>query len=148
MAAPDRRARHRRARHHGALETRQAFVVERLERHPAAQLARSHATPPIGLPLAIQPAKMGSAAAALYGIARLQALTLGKTDDALRSIDAYVRRFPRGAEIEDALWLRLRIECRTQTSEPCRVAAHSYLRAAPSGSAKAELATRVTRRAP
>ena len=88
------------------------------------------------------------AAAALYGIARLQALTLGKTDDALRSIDAYVRRFPRGAEIEDALWLRLRIECRTQTSEPCRVAAHSYLRAAPSGSAKAELATRVTRRAP
>ncbi len=89
-----------------------------------------------------------AAAAALYGMARLQALSLGKTDDALRSIDAYVRRFPRGAEIEDALWLRLRIECRTQTSEACRVAAHSYLRAAPSGSAKAELATRVTRRGP
>ena len=50
-------------------------------------------------------------------------------------------------EQRDALWLRVRIECRTQTSEACRVAAHSYLRAAPSGSAKAELATRVTRQA-
>lgn len=121
-----------------------------IRRQPvAAGIALGSATPAAALAMLRQrvTAHGEEAAAALYGMARLQALTLGKTDDALRSIDAYVRRFPRGAEIEDALWLRVRIECRTQTSEACRVAAHSYLRAAPSGSAKAELATRVTRQA-
>lgn len=85
------------------------------------------------------------ASAALYAIARVQALTLGKDAEALRSLDAYARRFPRGAEIADALWLRVRLECRRLTSEACRVAAYSYLRAAPSGTPKAELATRATK---
>ena len=85
------------------------------------------------------------ASAALYGIARIQAIVLGKDAEALRSIDAYARRFPRGKEIADALWLRVRVECRRLSSETCRVAAHSFLRAAPSGTAKAELATRATR---
>jgi TolA-binding protein len=85
------------------------------------------------------------ASAALYAIARVQALSLGKDAEALRSLDAYARRFPRGAEIADALWLRVRLECRRLSSEACRVAAYSFLRAAPSGTTKAELATRATK---
>jgi len=66
------------------------------------------------------------AASALYDLARTQHVELGRPADALRSLDAYLTRFPRGAEIEDVMWLRLRILCRGPIGDACRAAAHSY----------------------
>ncbi len=66
------------------------------------------------------------AATALYGLARTQHVELGRHGDALRSLDAYLTRFPSGAELEAVLWLRLRILCRGTIDDACRAAAHTY----------------------
>ncbi|MEZ4367745.1 MAG: FecR domain-containing protein [Kofleriaceae bacterium] len=98
--------------------------------------------------LAIYQRRLGErgevAAAALYGMARLQALSLGRTSDALRSLDAYLARFPSGAETKAVLWLRIRLLCDAAPDEACRAAAHSYLRRDPDGGAKSALALRIT----
>ena len=66
-----------------------------------------------------------AAAAALWGLARTQ-WTVGKKVEALRSVDAYLRRFPNGAESDAVSWLRLRLLCDRGFDEPCRAAAHTY----------------------
>jgi hypothetical protein len=89
--------------------------------------------------------KRADADAALWGLARTQALELGKDGDSLRSLDLYVRRFETsGGQLEAVLWLRLRLLCKPAIDEPCRAAAHTYLARFPSG-AKGGLALRVTR---
>ena len=71
--------------------------------------------------------KGASASGGLYGMARIQGLSLGQGAEALRTLAAYVRRFPDGAELEAVLWLRLRILCRGGIDDACRAAAHTYL---------------------
>ncbi len=83
------------------------------------------------------------ASAALHALARTQHLQLGKEAEAVRSLDAYLRRFPQGPELEAVLWLRLRILCRRSFGEPCRVAAHAYVARYP-GTDRGGLARRVT----
>ena len=70
-----------------------------------------------------------SAALALYSIAYQQALKLGRTADALTTIDAYTRRFS-GTEFKDTyqatLWLRVRILCAKTFDDRCRQAAYAH----------------------
>ena len=48
-----------------------------------------------------------------YGIAyTLRAQ--GKPAEALRNLDGYVGRFSKGAELDDVLWMRIKIPCRAQ----------------------------------
>ncbi len=84
------------------------------------------------------------AAAALYGIARIQHAELGRHGDALRSLDMYLTRFTQGAEIEAVRWLRLRILCRGTIDDACRAAAHSYITQHGGDTARGKLAVRVT----
>lgn len=84
------------------------------------------------------------AAAALYALARLQHVELGGHADALRSLDAYLTRFPQGAEIEAVRWMRLRILCRGPIGDACRAAAHSYLTQHGGDTARGKLAIRIT----
>ncbi|MBE7451755.1 MAG: hypothetical protein HS111_23560 [Kofleriaceae bacterium] len=67
------------------------------------------------------------AAAALYALARTEHLDLGQHGPALRTLDAYLKRFPGGAEREAVDWLRLRILCRDQFDDRCRAAAYAYV---------------------
>jgi FecR protein len=70
------------------------------------------------------------AALALYSIAYQQAMKLGRTADALQTIDAYTRRFS-GTEYKDtyqaALWLRVRISCAKTFDDACRQAAYTHM---------------------
>jgi hypothetical protein len=88
--------------------------------------------------------KNEGAATALYSMAVLQHLKLGRDGDALRSIDAYERAYPAGREIRSALWLRLRILCRVAIDEQCRQAAVTYQRKAAEGPAL-HVAQRITK---
>jgi hypothetical protein len=88
--------------------------------------------------------KNEGAATALYSMAVLQHLRLGRDGDALRSIDAYERAYPAGKEIRSALWLRLRILCRVAIDEQCRQAAVTYQRKAVDGPAF-RVAERITK---
>jgi len=72
--------------------------------------------------------KNEGAATALYSMAVLQHLRLGRDGDALRTIDAYEHAYPAGREIRSALWLKLRILCRVAIDEQCRQAAVAYQR--------------------
>ncbi|MGE3547924.1 MAG: FecR domain-containing protein, partial [Kofleriaceae bacterium] len=67
---------------------------------------------------------------ALYGIAYIQAMKLGKPEDALATL-AKVIRFQGGADYTAALWLRVRISCLAAIDERCRQAAHTYARRDP-----------------
>jgi hypothetical protein len=87
--------------------------------------------------------KGASASGGLYGMARVQHLALGQDADALRTLGAYVKRFPDGAELEAVLWLRLRILCRAGIDDACRAAAHTYLGRFPD-SDRAGLVERIT----
>jgi len=89
--------------------------------------------------------KNDGAATALYSMAALQHLKLGRDGDALRSIDAYERAYPAGREIRSALWLKLRILCRVALDEQCRQAAVAYQRKAVDGPAL-HVAERITKR--
>ena len=72
---------------------------------------------------------------AYYGLAYTQALRIGRTDEALKTIDAYERRFAQGRIYPERLsmaWLKLRIVCkRGFGSAQCRQAAEAYLKLAP-----------------
>lgn len=88
-----------------------------------------------------QSLKTGPAAsAAFYSIAVLQATKLGRTADAITTLDAYVRRFRGGAEYKAALWLRVVIKCRQAIDDHCRQAAFTYSHEDP-GSSQGELAS-------
>jgi hypothetical protein len=78
----------------------------------------------------------------LYGLARAQ-MAAGRRSEALRNLDRYVQRFSRGAELEDVLWLRLRILCLETIDTKCRRAAHTFLAKFPDSS-RADTAVRVT----
>jgi len=73
---------------------------------------------------------------AYYGIAYMQAMKLGRTGDALRTIMVYERRFSQGRvypERTAIAWLKLRILCLRALDDECRGAAASYQRLAPDG---------------
>lgn len=73
----------------------------------------------------------GEASQAFYSIAYVAYGKLGKSADALETLDAYVRRFPGGKEYRAALWLRVRILCLDKIDDRCRAAAYTYLHEAP-----------------
>ena len=85
---------------------------------------------------------------ALYSMAWMQAIKLGRTADALRSIDAVTRGFQGRTEYRDiyrgALWLRVRILCtRGAIDDRCRQAAYTYMQQA-SGTPAAKVAEALT----
>lgn len=82
-------------------------------------------------------AKGAAASRALYSVAYLQYLKLGRRDDALRTLELYRRRFQDGPEYSAALWLRVRILCLRAIDETCRQAAYTYLRDARDPDARA-----------
>ena len=71
------------------------------------------------------------AALSLYSLAELQAGDDAK--QALRSLDELARRFPKGANAEDASWLRVDVLQRSGRQDEARAAAESYLRVFPRG---------------
>lgn len=83
------------------------------------------------------------ASQAFYSIAVVQHLKLGLAGDALRTLDAYIHRFPGGKEYHAALWLRVRILCLGKIDDRCRAAAYTYLQEAP-GDPAAQVAERLT----
>jgi hypothetical protein len=70
---------------------------------------------------------------ALYARAYLLFFELGQNHETVRAAQQYERRFPRGAEAEDMLWLRVRASCKAKDYTTCRAAAHTYLRRYPDG---------------
>ena len=83
---------------------------------------------------------------AYYGIAYMQAMKLGRTGDALRTIMVYERRFSQGRvypERTAIAWLKLRILCTRALDDECRGAASSYQRLAPD-SPSGRIAEKVT----
>ncbi|MBL9018973.1 MAG: hypothetical protein JNL83_32600, partial [Myxococcales bacterium] len=83
---------------------------------------------------------------AYYGIAYMQAMKLGRTGDALRTIMVYERRFAQGRvypERTSIAWLKLRILCTRGLDDECRQAAAAYQRLAP-GTPAGTIAERVT----
>jgi hypothetical protein len=83
---------------------------------------------------------------AYYGIAYTQAMKLGRTGDALRTITVYERRFAQGRvypERAGIAWLKLRILCTRALDDECRGAAAAYQRLAPDSPA-GRIAERVT----
>ena len=85
---------------------------------------------------------------ALYSMAWMQAIKLGRTADALRSIDAVTRGFQGRTEYKDiyrgALWLRVRIVCTRGTiDDRCRQAAYTYMHKA-NGTPAAKVAEALT----
>jgi hypothetical protein len=83
------------------------------------------------------------ASRALYSMAVLQATKLGRTEDALRTLDLFMRRFAHKTEHADALWLRVRILCTRAIDERCRQAAYTYMHEVP-GTPAAAIAERIT----
>ncbi len=72
------------------------------------------------------------AALALYSLAELET-THGNAAKALGVVDEYIRRFPRGASIEDATWLRVEALRSLGRADRARAAAAAYLHEFPSG---------------
>jgi len=73
-------------------------------------------------------------ARAYYGIAVTQHLRLGRSADALATIDRYFRRFATGKRYPEhaaAAWLRVRILCDRSLDAACRGAARAYIKLAP-----------------
>jgi hypothetical protein len=70
---------------------------------------------------------------ALYTRAYLLFFKLKQHKLAIKTAKQYDRRFPRGAESEDMLWLRVRASCAANEFSSCRAAAHTYLRRYPKG---------------
>lgn len=71
------------------------------------------------------------ASLALYSLAELHATAA--PGDALRDLDELVRRFPRGANAEDAAWLRVDVLRKLHRAADARAAAAAYLNSYPSG---------------
>ncbi len=80
---------------------------------------------------------------ALYSIAYVQALKLGRASDALATLDAYIRRFKGRKEYVAALWLRVRILCLRELDGACRQDAERYVREA-GDTPTAHVAERIT----
>jgi hypothetical protein len=76
-----------------------------------------------------------------YGVAYLL-WKARRTGEALRQLDAYVTRFEKGAELDDVLWLRIKLACATVDSR-CRAYAATYVADFP-GTGRAELANQLT----
>jgi len=99
---------------------------------PAMQLGTLDATHAVAKLREIASFKRGpEASLALYSIAVLQHLKLGRDSDALATLDMYRRRFsPKDdaskKEYNAALWLRVRISCLRQIDDQCRQAAFTY----------------------
>lgn len=74
---------------------------------------------------------------AFYSMAATQALKLGRTQDALATLEAFKRRAARSEYSLPALWLELRVRCTRAIDEGCRQAAAVYQRHAPEGAARA-----------
>lgn len=72
------------------------------------------------------------AAVALFELADLER-SRGRALAAFASLDEYHRRFPRGANAEDASWLRVEALRDVQRVDAARAAASEYLRRFPSG---------------
>jgi len=72
------------------------------------------------------------AALALYSLAELDVAS-GRRRDALAAVEEYARRFPRGAGIEDATWIRVETLRGLGRHDEARRAAASYLRQFPRG---------------
>ncbi len=71
---------------------------------------------------------------ALYSRAYLLFFETGERKQVVTAAKQYERRFPRGREAEDMLWLRVRASCSGTTySSACRSAAHTYRRRYPTG---------------
>ena len=70
---------------------------------------------------------------ALYARAYLLFFKLKQYSQVVKTAKQYARRFPRGAESEDILWLRVRASCGANKFSSCRAAAHSYLQRYPKG---------------
>ncbi len=82
---------------------------------------------------------------ALYSRAYLLYFKLGKRSEVVKAAKQYARRFPRGRESEDMLWLRVLSSCDSENySSSCRTAAHSYQQRFPQGVFKG-LASRIIR---
>jgi hypothetical protein len=72
------------------------------------------------------------AALALYCLAELEASS-GRPRDALAAVEEYLQRFPRGAGIEDVLWIRVENLRALGRPDDARAAAAGYLRRFPDG---------------
>lgn len=72
------------------------------------------------------------AAIALYSLAELE-VSRRRSESALAAVKEYLRRFPTGANVEDAAWLRVEILRTNRKDEAARDAAVDYLRLFPSG---------------
>ncbi|HEU0029782.1 MAG TPA: FecR family protein [Kofleriaceae bacterium] len=83
------------------------------------------------------------ASTALYSVAVIQHQKLGKSRDALATLDQYIRRFKGGKEYVSALWLRVRILCLDKIDSTCRQAAYTYVHEA-GDSPTARVAERIT----
>jgi hypothetical protein len=73
---------------------------------------------------------------AAYALARDKAIP--------RYADIYVTRFPTGKHLDDVLFLRIQLLCKTAFDDKCRAAAHTYLTKIGGAGARGELAERVT----
>jgi hypothetical protein len=129
------------------VDLRAAIRAQRVE--PALDIGEANAALAVTKYYDIAAHRSGDdASQAFYSIAQVRYFRLGKGDDALQTLDAYVRRFPGGKEYRAALWLRVRILCLERTErgaadEACRAAAYTYLHEAPDAPAAhiAELLT-------
>ncbi len=77
--------------------------------------------------------KGAEASFALYARAYLLFFKLKEHSQVIKTAKQYAKRFPKGAESEDILWLRVRASCAANEFSSCRAAAHSYLRRYPKG---------------
>ncbi len=113
---------------------REAFAAaQRLEAKDPTQAAKAYRT--------ISRGRDAWAALALYSLAELHA---ADPPTALGELDELARRFPGGANAEDAAWLRVDVLRRAGRSDEVRIAAAAYLRAFPQGTyvgSAAKLAT-------
>jgi hypothetical protein len=98
-------------------------AAQRLESKDLGQAAASYRTLARG--------RDAWAALALYSLAELRATSQPAL--ALADLDELARRFPGGANAEDAAWLRIDVLSRLGRTAEVRVAAGAYLRAYPDG---------------
>ena len=105
--------------------SREAFqAAQRLEPHDRSAAARAYR--------AVASGDGAWAALALYSLAELD-VSSGLPRDALAAVDEYLRRFPRGAGIEDVMWIRVETLRALGRHDDARSAAASYLRQFPRG---------------
>lgn len=109
-----------------AISPKEAFeVATRLEKRDIAGSARMYR-------VAANGRDQTYAALSLYSLAELERRR-GASTTALRVIDEYLRRFPRGANVEELLWLRVDIHRAAKQTDALKAAATDYLRRFPSG---------------